>query len=152
MPMTYIFIYGLFTVALGFLVFGLVYRWLDHRSKHQAERLRVLEDALKRGDIDDVTREELVEALTGRRKNDAPSSAAPADSLGGPFLTMSGFFGWMCLCIGGVFFILAASGPFSDLAFPGAILCAVGFGLVSFPVVWRELQRPPRRQASERES
>jgi len=143
-------IFGL--TALALLVFGLVYRWLEHRAKHQAQRLRVLEDAVQRGDLDDVTRDELVEALTGRRRADGSGAANHGTPPDNSLMQLLGFLGWMCLCIGVTFFLLTVTGSFQDLAFSGAILCAVGFGLVSFPVVWRELQRSPRRNTREQES
>ena len=142
--------------VLMLLVFGLVYRWLDHRAKQAAERLRVLEDALKRGDLDRMTREEIVEALTGRRGR--PDTPDPGPGSSHWAMSLSGFLGWMCLCLGVMFCFLLASNILPGVldatgtAYTGAILCAVGFGLVSFPLVWRELQRPSRRNPREQES
>ena len=142
-----------FLVVLVSLTFGLVKHWMDGRAKRESERLRMLEEALKRGDLDDVTRDELVEALTGRRRTpEAPPTAArPAspDAIGW-LLKLGTFVGWMALCLGVTFFLLTStSNELQYLGLPGAILSCVGFAMVTFPFVLRELQASPRRRAGE---
>ncbi|MEE2888787.1 MAG: hypothetical protein VX951_15260 [Planctomycetota bacterium] len=154
-----------FLVVLVSMTFGLVKHWMDGRARRESERLRMLEEALKRGDLDDVTRDELVEALTGRgarcdeygrpntrRTPGAPPAAAyPAnpDAIGW-LLKLGTFVGWMALCLGVTFFILTStSNELQYLGLPGAILSCAGFAMVTFPFVLRELQASPRRRAGE---
>lgn len=143
----------IFLVVLASLTFGLIKQWMDGRARRESERLRMLEEALKRGDLDDVTRDELVEALTGRQRTPGapPAAAYPAnpDAIGW-LLKLGTFVGWMALCLGVTFFILVSSSyEFQYLGLPAAILSCAGFAMVTFPFVLRELQASPRRRAGE---
>lgn len=136
-------------IVLGFV---LIKHWLDSRTKQASERLRVLEDALKRGNLDDVTREELVEALTGRRVKRSPAGVpmSVANNSSSVLMKIVAFVGWISFCLGmALVIVVNNTRGYPDLEVPATILSCVGFGLVTFPFVIRELQNSPRRHAGE---
>ncbi len=89
-------------------------------------------------------------SLTGRRPS-TPPTPPPAASRRprsphevGFFLKFLAFIGWLALCTGIAFVILAVNYHNSSLRIPAALLTCIGFGLVTFPFVIRELQHKPR--------
>ncbi len=142
-----------FYIVFGFI---LIKVWMDNRSKQAQERLRVIDDALKRGDLDEASRDEMVQALTGRRvkSRPVPQPQVPANPANpgavGVLMKLVTFIGWMAFCVGMAFVIIVSSTHgYSDLELPATILSCAGFGMLTFPFVIRELQATPRRHASE---
>ena len=74
--------------------------------------------------------------------------AAPPQSIGF-ILRFLAFLGWMSLCTGIAFVIIVANTGSSDLEIPAAMLSLIGFGLVTFPFVIRELEGGRRQQAQQ---
>ncbi|MCB9888473.1 MAG: hypothetical protein H6836_02765 [Planctomycetes bacterium] len=133
---------GLFATVFAF---ALIKHAVDVRAKQQSDRLRVLETALKTQNLDTETRGELLEALTGRRRSQDPAVPSPV----GVFMKFVAFVGWLSLCIGIAFAILAAYTGKHGFEIPATMLPCIGFGLVTYPFVVRELSAPvTRRQPS----
>lgn len=135
------------------LVFMLIKHGMDTKAKHDGERLRLVEESLRQGGLDDKSREELMGTLTGRRPQQ-PWSARPVRVRSphdvGFFLKFLAFIGWLGFCVGISFVIIVANfRDYEFLAVPATILSCSGFGLVTFPFVIRELNSPRRGIATE---
>jgi hypothetical protein len=138
--------------------FVLIKHGMDTRARQQRDRMRLLEEALQNGDLDEHTRAELMEVLTGRysghssRTPPVPPVLPPAyrdPNRVGFIMRAIAFLGWMSVCLGIAFAILCnISRYYHDLEIPATILTCVGFGLVSYPMVIRELQTPRRASAA----
>jgi hypothetical protein len=135
-------------------IFVLIKHTMDTKAKQDRERLRLIEEALRSGNLDDRSREELMGTLTGRRQS-APKPHAPVMARNpndvGFFMKFTAFIGWISFCIGISFFILCAnSHNYEFLMVPATILGCAGFGLVTYPFVIRELNAPHRNPAEQR--
>ena len=63
----------------------------------------------------------------------------------GFLMKLIAFVGWMSFCLGIAFVIVCnVSRYYHGLELPATILTCVGFGLVTYPFVIRELQAPRR--------
>ncbi len=114
------------------VIFGykLVQRWMDEQARVRAERLRLLEQALKNPSIDRATVEGLAQKLTGARRVERSGGA-------GPFTTLVLAAGWVTL-FAGVAFRLSGE--------PDGILGVVtGLALVTLPFAVREFERHASR-------
>jgi hypothetical protein len=133
--------------------FIIVRHGMDTKAKQERERLRLIEEALRAGNLDDQSRALLMSTLTGRKPQ--PHQRAPATPRNpndiGFFMKFTAFIGWISFCIGAAFFILCInSHQYEFLAVPGTILGCAGFGLVTYPFVIRELNSPRRNPAGQR--
>ena len=130
--------------------FILIKHAMDTHAAHEQEKLRLLEEALRQGNMDEKSKEDLMESLTGRRPSSPPTPppAVPQRPRGpnevGFFLKFLAFIGWLSLCTGIAFLILWANFNTRSLEIPAVLLTCIGFGLVTFPFVIRELQFKPR--------
>jgi hypothetical protein len=135
-------------------VFVIIKHGMDTKAKQDRERLRLIEEALRQGNLDDKSREELMGTLTGRKPQPRPDRA-PAPRPRSPhdvgfFLKFLAFIGWLGFCVGMSFVIVVANfREYEFLAIPATILSCSGFGLVTFPFVIRELNSPRRGIAAE---
>jgi hypothetical protein len=138
-----------FAFLLPIFGFVLLKTWMDHRAKRDGEKLRVLEEALRIGGLDDAAKQELMQTLTGRR----PAHRAPGNpGEVGIVLKLLAFVGWLALCVGIAFVILVVNFRMpEELGIAAAVLPCVGFGLVTYPFVVRELQATPRRHATNQQ-
>lgn len=141
---------SIFLVIFGFII---VKHAMDTKAKHDRERLRLIEEALRAGNLDDRSRAELMGTLTGRKpepRYQAPNMKRNPDDAGF-FLKLIAFVGWIGFCVGISFFILCMNNyRFEFLAVPATILSCAGFGLVTYPFVIRELNATRRNPAGQR--
>lgn len=126
-------------------VLAIVQSAVDNRAKAGQERIRVLEEALRAGDIDEQLKQDLVQSLSGRR---VTANTTPPAKVG--FLVkLIAFIGWVSLSVGIAFLIIVESvsgWSGSAMRIPAVLLPCVGFGLVTYPFVIRELQSAPRHR------
>ncbi len=119
-------------ILVPIFVFVIVKMAMDQGSKARADRVRLLEEALKNPAIDRAMLETLTFQLTGQRPPSAPGS--------GPLLATLLAIGWVALFTGlGVLAIGQILGESSATA-GGLLTSIVGFGLVTYPFALRELE------------
>jgi len=126
-----------FSILLIIFGFIAVMSISQNRAKERKERLRVIEEAIRSGNLGPDAQQDLVTELTGRRRP-RPAPAVPSPAARGRFLFGLGWLG-MFLGIG-----LMAIGD-RDTFEPGAVIAAISFGFVSLPLAIRELDN--RRRA-----
>ncbi len=143
------------SIIITIFVFVIVKHAMDTKAKQDRERLRLIEEALRSGNLDDRSREELMGTLTGRkpteasRPSGAPTARNPDDV--GFWMKVIAFVGWLAFCVGMSFVIICASSRgYEFLGVPAAVLSCGGFGLVTYPFVIRELNSPRRHPAQQR--
>ena len=124
-------------ILVPIFVFLIAKMVLEQRAKSLADRVRLLEQALKNPAVDRATIESLTFQLTGAR----PARAAGA----GPLMATLLAIGWIALFTGiGVYAIGEIVNE--NRAITGGVLTAmIGFGFVTYPFALRELDA--RRQA-----
>lgn len=143
------------SIILVIFVFVLIKHAMDTKAKQDRDRFRLIEEALRSGNLDDRSREELMGTLTGRKPAPPPQPTATAMARNpndvGFLMKFIAFIGWLTFCIGISFVIICASSHGNDyLAVPATILSCAGFGLVTYPFVIRELNSPRRHPADQR--
>ena len=118
------------------LIFGFVIlmNLVQARAKDKRERFRLIEAAIRSGNLDPDTKQDLVKGLTGRR----PWHGAKE----GPGLKFVFALGWLGLFVGGAL-MSVDRGAFEA----GVVICALSFGVVTLPFAMRELEG--RRQARD---
>ena len=125
-------------------VFAFFMRWMDVMAKDRQARMKLLEEAVKAGNLDEDVRHELVAAVTGRRppRHKVPAASPPpyrATILERLLL----FVGWMGFLVGVALLIYGVSA--SRYGSGGYVLIGIftglaGFALVTYPFVIRELE------------
>lgn len=109
-------------VIFGFILFGgMIQSW----QKHRRDKLKILEEAIRSGNVDPETKRTIIESLHGQTSR----------------MRMMFGVGWVGLFVG-VGLLISDE---RDLIAPGAIVSAVGFALVTLPIAYRELEA--RRRA-----
>lgn len=108
----------LFFMSLMFAGIGALQAWQKSRS----ERLRILEDALRNDSIDAETKREILQTIQ-------PRSGKNKDRL--LFAV-----GWIGLFVG-IGMLLSDE---RDMVVPGAMFAAIGFGLITMPIAYREIE------------
>lgn len=119
-----------------FLVFAFVMakNAFEQRAKQRADSLRLLEEALKNPAVD----RNLIETLTAQFTGQRPMR--PGQALRSGFDMFAGL-GWIAMMTGiGIAFAGEASRD-RDAFAGGLVTAAIGFGLVTYPFVMRELAR-----------
>ncbi len=88
------------TLIVVFLFVGVIVM-AQNRAKEKREKLRILEDALRSGHLDEVTKADLVGELTGRRRDSrrAEPVASPAPRSGTIGRLLFGL-GWLGMILG----------------------------------------------------
>ena len=118
-------------ILVPVFTFVLIKIWMDQRAQARADRVRLLEEALKNPSVDRATLESLTYQLTGARKPGAGANRLMAVVLA---------FGWLALFAGiGVWIIGEQCGE-SEVIAGGIVTLVVGFGLVTYPFALRELE------------
>ncbi|MHC4079470.1 MAG: hypothetical protein ACYST0_13630 [Planctomycetota bacterium] len=136
------------TLLIVIFVFAFFMRWMDVMAKDRQARMKLLEEAVKAGNLDEQAREDLVAAVSGRRprrhNKQAAAAPAPASPHRASFLErLMMFVGWMGFLTGVALltFGLSSNGYGADeLALGGVIVGLCGFGLITYPFVIRELE------------
>ncbi len=132
------------TLLIVIFIFAFFMRWMDVMAKDRQGRMKLLEEAVKAGNLDEQAREDLVAAVSGRRprRHHKPAAAAPASPHRATFLErLVLFIGWMAFLVGGALMIYGFSVPRGDdEAISGIIVGLCGFGLITYPFVVRELE------------
>lgn len=113
--------------------FVLAVVYIQNKSKENREKLRLLEEAIRGGHLDEQMKADLMHGLVGRRR---PQRHFKLSRL------LFGI-GWLALFVG--IGIMIADDRHSFTA--GCIVSAIGFGLVTMPLAYRELDSR-HRQAS----
>ncbi|MEE9127531.1 MAG: hypothetical protein V3U11_10355, partial [Planctomycetota bacterium] len=102
--------------------------------------------AVKAGNLDEQGRDDLIAAVAGRRprRDRQASAAAPASPNRATIMErLFMFVGWMAFLVGGALltFGLSTTGrDTDDFMLGGIIVGLVGFGLLTYPFVIRELE------------
>jgi hypothetical protein len=125
------------TVVLLALGYSLLKRWLDHKEKARADRVRLLEEALRNPGLDRQTVEGLAQQLNGPR----------GEGLG--FVSgLALLAGWLGLFTGAGLVVAGAltnTQTGDDMTTAGWITTLIAFGLLSYPFAVRELESRGRR-------
>ncbi len=131
------------TLLVVIFIFAFLMRWMDLRAKDRQHRMKLLEEAVKSGNLDDEARQDLVQAVSGRpwrRRRDKTEAASPVQGVGilSRFIM---FVGWISMLVGLGFAIYEANAVQSeDLILPAIILICVGFALVTYPFTVQVLE------------
>ena len=140
------------TLLVVIFVFAFFMRWMDMIAKDRQSRMKLLEEAVKAGNLDEQSREDLVAAVSGRRPRRHKQPAAPVPPNKATFLErVFMFVGWMAFLVGGALLIygFSASGyGAEELILAGSIVALGGFGLLTYPFVIRELESRGARSAT----
>lgn len=110
----------------------------QNRARERREKLRIIEEAIRSGNLDAATQQEFVAELTGRRPEVRPSES-PAASPRSAWARLAFGIGWLCLFVG--LALLAIDDR--DALYAGIVVAVIGFGLVTLPLALRELDRDP---------
>jgi hypothetical protein len=125
-------------------VFAFFMRWMDVMSKDRMARMKLLEEAVKAGNLDEAGRQELVAAVSGRRPrrhNPAPTPPAQQSPHRATFFErLFMFVGWMAFMVGIALLTWGLADPCEDLIVAGIITGLGGFALLTYPFVIRELE------------
>lgn len=131
-------------------VFAFFMRWMDVMAKDRQSRMKLLEEAVKAGNLDDEGRHELLAAVTGRRprhRTQAPTSA-PSPHRASLLERLLLFVGWMSFLVGVALLVYGIGmGRRGEDCFVGGIITGLaGFAFLTYPFVIRELEsRGPAR-------
>ncbi|MBK8975721.1 MAG: hypothetical protein IPM29_07330 [Planctomycetes bacterium] len=110
----------------------------QNRSRERREKLRILEQALRSGHLDEATKAELVGELTGRR----PAQHAGAVVRRSRPTRILFALGWLAFFVGAALTAVDAISPFENgLMLPGIIVAGCGFAAMSLPIAVREFER-----------
>lgn len=126
------------------LVFGFVVLvvFLGNRAKYRSQRLKVIEEAIRRGNLEQAAQDELVRELTGRRVQRPRSApAAPGEGSFTSFARWVFVGGWIGLFVGIALLIGAGATGDDEVGIAGGIIGAISFGVMSLPFALRELDR-----------
>ncbi len=117
--------FGLFPLLLAVALpcVAMVVYVLSGPGRERKRRLQVIELALQRQDLTPAERQPLLQAL-----------AEPPRPRWAPVMVV----GWLATCVGGGFLL---TGPAGDEFTIGVLVTALGFGLVTLPYAFRELER-----------
>ncbi len=109
----------------------------QNRAKERKERLRVIEDAIKSGNLEPDVKQELVGELTGRRPHRPRPHVVPGPETRGKFVFG---IGWLGLFTGIGLMLMGERDVFEA----GCLMTALSFGVVSLPLALRELDARKR--------
>ncbi|MBI5853118.1 MAG: hypothetical protein HZB39_19070 [Planctomycetes bacterium] len=128
------------------LIFGFIVTVsaISRRSKERRERLRILEEQLRAGNLDGPEKQRILEELTGRRFPEPAGTIAPPQRPFSAVARVAFGIGWMMifLAVG----LLLSGGR--DETQGATIVGPLGFALVTLPIALRELESDrPRRRA-----
>lgn len=120
-------------------VFAFFMRWIDVMAKDRQARMKLLEEAVKAGTLDEDGRQELVAAVTGRRRR---HKQVPSPHRATFIERCILFVGWISFLVGAALFIWGLVAPYKsdDCVLAGIITGLAGFALVTYPFVIRELE------------
>jgi len=131
------------TLLVVIFTFAFFMRWMDLMAKDRQHRMKLLEEAVKSGNLDAEAREDLVQAVSGRRRHrrkHKTETASPVPGIGilSRFIM---FVGWISMLVGLGFAIYEANARQSeDLILPAIILICAGFALVTYPFTVQVLE------------
>ncbi len=129
------------TLLVVIFVFAFFMRWMDMIAKDRQSRMKLLEEAVKAGNLDEQGREDLVAAVSGRRPRHHKQPAAPVSPHKATFLErVMMFFGWMGFLTGGALLTYGLADDCQDFILAGILVGLIGFGLLTYPFVIRELE------------
>lgn len=135
-------------------IFAFFMRWMDVMAKDRQTRMKLLEEAVKAGNLDEDGRHELLAAVTGRRvrhhRKAAVVAAAPHRATWLERLML--FLGWISFMLGVALFIWGLVAPYKsdDIVMAGIITGLAGFAFLTYPFVVRELESRGPAQAPTR--
>jgi hypothetical protein len=124
----------LFWILLIVFAFVMAKNVFDQRAKQRADSLRLLEEALKNPSVD----RNLIETLTAQFTGQRPFRPGSAMRSG---LGVFAGLGWIAMMAGIGIAIAGEASRDRDAFAGGMVTAAIGFGLVTYPFVMRELAR-----------
>ena len=131
-------------VIFGFIAATTIFQ---NRARELREKLKILEEAIRSGNLDASMKRELVGELTGRRpQQPGPGGQHAADRHGGWARLVFGI-GWLGLFLG----IGLIAMDDRDTWQAGIAIASISFALVTLPIALKELDRDrPRGRAAQR--
>ena len=127
-------------ILVPIFVFVLFRSAMESRQKDRAEKLRVLEEAIKTPGIDRATINSLAHQLTGKKPPRTPGES------GRRAMAWVLALGWLTLFAGLGVVVLGEMISCSEASAAGLLTALVGFGIVTYPFALRELES--RRNAA----
>lgn len=128
-------------------------RWMEVMAKDRQTRMKLLEEAVKAGNLDDDGRHELLAAVTGRKvsphKKTAPVVPPPHRAT---FLErFLLFIGWIGFLLGVAIFVVGIFDRYDeDVMIGGIVTGLAGFAFLTYPFVIRELESRGSARATTR--
>jgi hypothetical protein len=126
----------LLVILVPVFLYMLLKTLIEHIAAGRADRVRLLEEALKSPHLDRPTLESLTYQLTGHRP--------PRDKGPSRFLAILLAIGWLTLFVGVGVWVGGVTSGDNDMIAGGIVTAVIGFGLVTYPFALRELEA--RRQ------
>lgn len=120
-------------ILLPLLVFILIRGQLEQKNRLEAQRMQLLEQALRQGQLD----RHGVEQLTQQLGSVPPPPPAQRQSR---WLALLLALGWVTLFVGIGIAVLGTMLGGKDEFAAGALVSIIGFGLVTYPFALRELE------------
>ena len=133
-------------IIFGFIAAMTVFQ---NRAKERRDRLKVLEEAIRSGNLDPAMKQELVGELTGRKPGQASGpQPAPSAERHGTLARIAFAGGWLGLFLG----IGLIAMDDRDGYEAGVVIAAISFAFVTLPIAIKELERerPRGRRATHR--
>lgn len=118
-------------ILMPIFVFVLIRGVLEQRASERADRLRMLEEALKNPNVDRTTLTTLAHQLTGTRPPTERNRRGMAWLLA---------LGWLTLFSGLGILLLGEMIGDRTVSASGGLVALIGFGLVTYPFALRELE------------
>lgn len=131
-------------------------RWMEMMAKDRQTRMKLLEEAVKAGNLDDDGRHELLAAVTGRRPGHFKKAAKAAAPVPSPHRATRPerlflFVGWVGFLVGIALFSYGLWVRYTDdYVVAGIVTGLAGFALLTYPFVIRELESRGSARATTR--
>jgi hypothetical protein len=119
-------------ILLPLLAFLLIRGQLEQKNRIEAQRLQLLEQALRQGQLDRNSLELLAQQLGGT----PPVPGRPRNR----WLALLLALGWVTLFVGIGIAVLGTLSNSRDAFASGILVSIIGFGLVTYPFALRELE------------
>lgn len=127
-------------ILIAIFCFVIIKNHMEQRARERARRLQLLEEAIKSGNVDQNTVEDLAAALSGGKPARRRADGTPKPR-GAGWLAL----GWIGIFVGlGVAGIGGVSNEESAIG-AGVLVTLISFGITTYPLALRELEA--RRRA-----
>lgn len=110
----------------------------QNRAKERRDKLRILEEAIRSGNVDPATKQELVAELTGRRPAGEPASGGHGIGDRHGFWSRAAFgIGWLGLFTGVALMLIDQH----DTWEAGIVMTGIALAVITLPIAMKELER-----------